>query len=526
MSMSFPSRLRLAAIAAALLVAASAVPTIAAAAAPTARSGISWQFASSDAEVDRAFALARQTGKPVFLYWGAVWCPPCNQVKATLFSRPDFIERSSAFIPVYIDGDKPGAQKVAARFKVAGYPTMVLFKSDGSEITRLPGEVDPERYMLTLASGLNAQVPVKDLVERGLARKNLTQEQWRLLAFYSWDTDEQQVLKSSELDSRLSQLASAVPADLPAVRDRLALKAIAARARAEKPPERTTLDGDRVLIEALVANAEACRAQTDLLVLYAEPVLKYLATDAVARRMLALKWESALDKALNGKQLTRADQIDALDARVVLSKFIDRTDKLSSQRAHAISSEVHRIVAQTNDRYERQAVVPAAAHVLTAAGLEDESDALLKAELSRAVAPYYHMLGLAGNAKERGDKADALNWYEQAWRKSVGPATRLQWGTGYVRSVIQLTPEDSARIAKSARAVIAELEPRSETFFERNQRSLKRMTAQLMQWQGDDPARAKVVGSLRKQLAGTCAKLPTKDRGRLNCERVFNTNES
>jgi len=310
------------------------------------------------------------------------------------------------------------------------------------------------------------------------------------------------------------------------LRDRLALKAIAARARAEKPPERTTLDGDRVLIEALVANAEACRAQTDLLVLYAEPVLKYLATDAVARRMLALKWESALDKALNGKQLTRADQIDALDARVVLSKFIDRTDKLSSQRAHAISSEVHRIVAQTNDRYERQAVVPAAAHVLTAAGLEDESDALLKAELSRAVAPYYHMLGLAGNAKERGDKADALNWYEQAWRKSVGPATRLQWGTGYVRSVIQLTPEDSARIAKSARAVIAELEPRSETFFERNQRSLKRMTAQLMQWQGDDPARAKVVGSLRKQLAGTCAKLPTKDRGRLNCERVFNTNES
>src|SRR3954470_1699923 len=111
--------------------------TAVAAATPAAGSGIAWQYVSSDAEVDKAFDLGRRSGKPIFLYWGAVWCPPCNQVKATLFSRPDFIERSRTFVPVYVDGDKPGAQKVAARFKVTGYPTMVLFKPDGTEITRL-----------------------------------------------------------------------------------------------------------------------------------------------------------------------------------------------------------------------------------------------------------------------------------------------------------------------------------------------------------------------------------------------------
>ncbi len=89
--------------------------------------GIAWRNAATDADVDAAFAQAKSDAKPVFVYWGAKWCPPCNQVKATLFNRQDFIERSRAFVPVYVDGDSPGAQKIGARFKVSGYPTMVLF---------------------------------------------------------------------------------------------------------------------------------------------------------------------------------------------------------------------------------------------------------------------------------------------------------------------------------------------------------------------------------------------------------------
>jgi hypothetical protein len=46
-------------------------------------------------------------------------------VKATLFNRQDFIDRSRFFIPVYIDGDSSSAQRLGARFKVSGYPTMI-----------------------------------------------------------------------------------------------------------------------------------------------------------------------------------------------------------------------------------------------------------------------------------------------------------------------------------------------------------------------------------------------------------------
>jgi thioredoxin-related protein len=508
--------------AACVAVAALAVSFPSESRAPDPHAGIAWQVASSDADVDRAFALARQSGKPVFLYWGAVWCPPCNQVKATLFSRADFVERTKSFVPVYVDGDKPGAQKVASRFKVSGYPTMVLFKPDGSEITRLPGEVDPERYMLTLTAGLNAEVPVKVLVDRALAHQQLTPEQWRLLAFYSWDTDDQQLVKKRDLPSRLSELALAVPAQLGSAKDRLSLKAAAARAKDEgKAIDDRLRASDRELVERILANPELTREQRDLVVFYAEPLVKYLATSAEARSEIARKWDASLQQLLATGALSRSDSVDAYDARVALWKAIDKSDKLSAERQQVVRSDLARIVVATTDRYERQAVVPGAADVLASAGLLRESDEMLKAELPRAVAPYYHMLVLASNAKKRNDTSDALHWYELAWRKSEGPATRIQWGAGYVRQLVELAPQDTKRISDAASAIVSSLEPRAETFFERNERSLQRMAAQLLKWEAADPTRAKVVAKLKDQLVRTCGKLPAKDAGRANCEAVF-----
>ena len=491
------------------------------AAAPGPASGIAWQAAASDAEVDKAFALGRQLGKPVFLYWGAVWCPPCNQVKATLFSRPDFVERSRAFVPVYVDGDKPGAQKVAARFKVQGYPTMILFKPDGTEITRLPGEVDPQRYLLTLTAGLDAQVPVKELVQKALAKQSLTPEQWRLLAFYSWDTDEQQVLASKELSHKLLQLSAAVPADLPNVRDRLALKSLAASAGEKASADTTQLDASRRLLDRVLADPVLVREFSDILIGYADKILKHVAPAGEARRALAGKWEAALARLSDDASLSKVDRADALDSRVSLWKVIDDSESLSPQRRTQVLQGTARLVAATTDKYERQALIPGAAHVLTNAGLFSESDELLKLELPRAVAPYYHMLGLAGNAKKRNDAKNALYWYEQAWRKSEGPATRIQWGTGFVNQILELAPDDVTRVESAATSVIGQLEPKGETFYERNQRSLKRMASRLAKWQGTDPARTRAVERVKLQLAKTCSRLPAADAGRGNCEKVF-----
>lgn len=341
-------------------------------------SNIAWHPASSVADVDKAFAAAKRSGKPVFLYWGAVWCPPCNQVKATLFSRPDFVERSKAFVLVYVDGDRPGAQQVAARFKVQGYPTMIVFRPDGTEITRLPGEVDPERYLMTMTAGMNAEVPVRDLVRRVELRESLTPEQWRLLAYYSWDTDEQQVFTVGDLGRKLANLASAAPPEQPLVRDRLALKALVASARADSKEDPGTSQATRLLVERVVADAVAFRQLSDLVASNAELIVKQVSPAGDIRRSLAARLDKALELLAQDASLSRADQIDLLDSRIAMWKLLDDSDILRPVRQTLVIQQIAKVVSATTDRYERQAVVPNAAHVLAAAGLLEQSDELLR----------------------------------------------------------------------------------------------------------------------------------------------------
>ena len=77
--------------------------------------GIAWLD-----DVEAGFAVAGATGKPVFLYWGAEWCPYCADLKAHVFARRDVQEKLKLFVPVYLDGDSAGAQKWGEEFAIAG----------------------------------------------------------------------------------------------------------------------------------------------------------------------------------------------------------------------------------------------------------------------------------------------------------------------------------------------------------------------------------------------------------------------
>jgi thiol-disulfide isomerase/thioredoxin len=486
--------------------------------------GIRW-FAG---DVDSAFAQARRENKPLFLFWGAVWCPPCNQVKSTVFNRQDFVERSRVFIAVYVDGDAPAAQKLGARFKVGGYPTMVLFRPDGTEVTRLPGEVDAQRYMQVLALGMNATRSVQQLVAlagKGSQSARLTAADWRLLAFYSWETDEQAVVPKAQVPATLARLAQAVPASAGDAATRLQLKALAAAASA---PEKQRPAIDRAValarVHAVLADPVTARDQFSALVYAADDITLLLTADGSAERaQLAAAWDAALVRFADDVRLSQSDRLTALVARVQLErKLAGAVDgaPLPAALVDSARGAAARADRDTTDRYERQSVISTAAYLLREAGQIDESDALLRRELARSPAPYYFMMSLGSNAKKRGDAAAALNWYQQGYETAVGPATRLQWGAAYVRNLIELAPLEAARIEGAARSIIGELEPQPETFHARNGAVLARFGRGLNDWAAAH-GEERVLARLRGQMNAVCGKLPAGAPERATCERAL-----
>ena len=172
---------------------------------------IQW-FKGSTAE---AFAKARKQGKPLFLFWGTDWCPDCSQVKATIFSGREFIAKSRLFVPVYLDGDTENAQRTGDEFGVKGYPTMIVFSPQGDEITRIPGGISSKRYNNVLDLALNDVQPVARIIDRVTGRgPALKKNEYRLLAYYSWDQDNERALAGKNKLKLFETLSSICPPPL------------------------------------------------------------------------------------------------------------------------------------------------------------------------------------------------------------------------------------------------------------------------------------------------------------------------
>jgi thioredoxin-related protein len=484
--------------------------------------GIQWVRPQTVADVDRAFEDAKSRNQPVFLFWTAVWCPPCNQVKSTIFTRPEFIEKSRSFVPVYVDADSPSGQLLGERFKVRGYPTMVLLNGGGQELTRLAGSVDASKYMQLLARGLAGGNSAKQSLDAALAGRALPTEDWRMLAFYSWGTDDGQLVPEKEVPATLLKLAAACPPQEREASSRLVLEALYATAQ-EKDAKPKLDKADAIAsVKSLLERPELVRAHHDILGYAADDLVGLLTEPKSKERAeLVARWTAVLDKLAADTTLSNGGRMYAMLGKVGLARLDNKDGALPPALIEEVKSQAARVDREVTDLDERQAVITTTGAVLARAGLLDESDALLTAELKRSHSPYYYMSQLASNAKRRGTpegKVAAADWSRQAYESATGTATRLRWGGGYLNTLLEVAPQDAAAIEKAATQVLGEVKADNVQLTGNNRAALERMSKRLVAWNkdgGHDDILARLNGSLRDK----CASPSGGDRAW--CESLF-----
>jgi thiol:disulfide interchange protein len=95
-------------------------------------------------DLEGAFEKAKAEKKPLLVeFTGSDWCPPCIAMRKNVFSKKEFItEASKNYILVELDfpqGDaavKEKNQPYAEKYKIEGFPTVILFTPEGKEFTR------------------------------------------------------------------------------------------------------------------------------------------------------------------------------------------------------------------------------------------------------------------------------------------------------------------------------------------------------------------------------------------------------
>ena len=481
-------------------------------------------------DIDSAFAAARSARKPVLLYWGADWCPPCSRLKATVFRRPEFVERTRQFVAVNLDGDEPGAQRLGEEFGVDGYPTVIVLTPDREEITRIPIALEMDQYVRALDVALTASQPATAAyaaVLSGVA----TDSDLRLLGYYAWIQDRERLVAESQLPATLKALEATYPIRLAVEKSRLLIAYLAAYALADWGEEGApALTGEelrwaRARLQEILQDPAQVQANLLDIVYGAHWMYALVAEPAdAAAEALADAWEATLAAIRDDPGTSAVNRIGTLYGTLCLLET-RQPDKAPPRRlVRAVRRAVREADRATEDPYARMDLFSAAYGALSVAGLYDEAYEFITREVERSHSPDYIMLSLAEWAQWEGQASEALSWAKRAWQEAQGPATRFQRGTSYVHMLVQLAPDAKVPIEDTSIALFREASETQDAFFLRTTRYMRRLETYLLEWNVDGD-RAPSVARIRAEVMAICDSIAEDGPSRATC-RTFLAEQS
>ncbi|EPG76317.1 thioredoxin domain protein [Leptospira fainei serovar Hurstbridge str. BUT 6] len=119
--------------------------------------GVQWE-----SSVEKAFAKAKQEGKPIFIDVYADWCGYCKTLKKEIYPKKEVQAELSRFVLLSLDGDRfPNLKK---KYQVSGYPTLLFLDRNGSITEKISGMPDAKMVVKTLRKAYSKRDQEGDLL--------------------------------------------------------------------------------------------------------------------------------------------------------------------------------------------------------------------------------------------------------------------------------------------------------------------------------------------------------------------------
>lgn len=480
------------------------------------KSEIEW-FAG---DVEEAFTFAKETGKPVFLYWGAEWCPPCHNLKKNIFSKAEFVEASRRFVPVYLDGDTERAQIWGEEFAIAGYPTVILFSPTGIELYRMPTDVTAEQYGILLEAAVADFEPVDEILTRLAETGPVGADELdlELVAYHSWSQDRSVGLDRAELTTIFWRLFDETTAEADRLRARFMTLAVGHAVPQigvvrEIYGEAEIGQLDEAQREALREELMALLGDPGLwpenkifLTLQSRSAVDLLEPEPTAGRdELVQAWVTAAVGMQEHPEFSATEQLMAFVPEFELLSFQGHTEGevVPDALREKVRTRAESVVADPGDPGEFQSTLNMVVWLMQMAGFDEEAKVLLDEHLDKTVAPHY-FLSLLGDLNA-DDPEVALDWYRQAFEQAGTGSSGIKWGTTYVLRLIQLAPDDANAIDAAAQRLVTLMVANEDAFAGRNFVYLGQLETALTSWAEETDNQA-VLDGLRTTISDECSR--------------------
>jgi protein disulfide-isomerase len=470
---------------------------------------------------EQAFVQAKTENKLLFVFWGAAWCPPCNELKSEVFSKPRFAELMKNFVPLYLDGDTDQAQVWGERLATTGYPTVLVLTADGRELYRLSTSLNEDEFHAVVQPVLQKNQNFSEAFSR-LENGEAKGDDWKVLAYTSWDQLPEGRFAADRLLNAAKRAADKCPASMLKEKAIFAANLLNLTVLNKDNKESANSLADikmefKRYLDAIFANKESAQAARSFVNSNAKQTAEFLFGQPKGKGYEDLKkrWLKAAADIAGTTSNSVDTRLAAWNPAIEFQKLEAPNGPVPAELKADVMGAVAQADQNARTAFERHATISSAAFMLRQVGDFEGARKLLETEAAKTDTPWYYYSSLAALEQElKNDKA-AQTWAAKARETVVGRASRIQWiSNDIILNAKIKNAEQKGYMLNLIREYYEVATSLNDGFSGRNWTRAKRVSDSLKDWQ-KDPAFTLLFSTYAKKCGGL-----EKDSQK-NCQQHF-----